>query len=414
MMAAPRRVGRSRFDGGDFDRIAAWAQDHLCELVREVHPGWGKGPAGQVRGPCFLHDGTNPNLAVTDGEGWICHKCGEKGGGVDLWRRLRFGHMREPEGRLEALRDLAHRAGVRLGSASPRARSFAPSPRIVEKSAGKSAAKSPVDRASTHATFQAELRASGTLPADPSMIYGAVLDALQRTDAGDAVLAARGFDPADAYAYGFRTVDDAASWRRLGDTLADSFLPADLMAAGFVRQRQDGAPEVRLCPWWPDVPALVIPYQYRGATVALRFRASTVDTPKAGRYRSLAGVETRVPFNADALDQAAGQVVHVAEGELNAYALSTYGIRVIGLPGAGTWRDRWTEALRDVHHLVTWYDADAAGAKGQQKLAQTLLDAFGVDWLRTRGLIRDLPSGNDVNDLHRDGSLARFLETVPA
>ena len=123
--------------------------------------------------------------------------------------------------------------------------------------------------------------------------------------------------------------------------------------------------------------------------------------------------QVQLPFNANALDDAAGQVVHVVEGELNAYALTLYGRRVIGLSGAGKWSAEWTPALQEVKNVVAWYDADAAGSSGRSKLADTLRDAFGVEWVNARGLVRPLPPETDLNDLHRAGTLARYLEAVP-
>lgn len=420
-MTTPRRDhafrARATLTGGtDFDRIAEWATAHLTTLVHEIVPGWGKGRGGRLRGPCFLHGGSNPNLDVHNGRGWHCHSgCGTGGDGVDLWRRVHFAALDEKAGRLAALRDLAPRAGVVLDTRPGDRPVVRAAPRVL-RPPRQPAPRGDVLLPADVAAALAQLRAEGHVPTPAPTLYASVLAALPRTAAGDAVLAARGFDPAAAYAAGFRTVDDAEGWATLERVLLAEALPAECMAAGFRYEPKDATQPTRLrvCPWWPPVPALMLPYWHRGAVVALRFRATTAETPKAGRYRSLAGADVVAPFGADALDDCANQVVHVVEGELNAYTLHTYGRRAIGLPGAAAWRPEWTPPLRAARAVVAWFDEDAAGTKGRTRLADALRDAFGPLWLAQRAVTRPLPPQRDVNDLHRAGLLARYLETVPA
>lgn len=415
MMATPKRKApfraRTAYAGGDdFARVKAWADAHLTTLVRDVHPTWGRGRGGHLRGPCFLHGGTNPNLDIRDGRGWMCHSaCNGGGDGVDLWRRLFFGGADEKAGRLAALRDLAPRAGVVLDR--PRRDAWptrAVAPAIV-------APPAPATPADPLAAELAALRADGLVPADAPKVYAAVLAALPRTEAGDAVLHARGFDPERAHADGFRHIGDATAWRALRDALAASFLPVECMAAGF-RPADDAAraPTFRLSPWGASVPALVIPYRCAGDVVALRFRATTPTVPKGGRYRTLTGQDVAHPFNADALADVAGHVVHIVEGELNAYALAQHGRRAVGLPGAASWRDAWTPRLRDARAVVVWFDQDDAGARGKVRVAESLVATFGAAWVRARCHDRPLPPARDANDLHRAGVLPAYLETVPA
>lgn len=149
------RAAAFRFDGADFDHVQAWALAHVCELARDLVPGWGRGSPGHLRGPCFLHGGENPNLDVRDGHGWRCHSGYDTGGdGVDLWRRMRHGGLDVRAGRVAALKDLAPRAGVVLdGRTRPHPPTRTPRPREAVPPAP-----------SAVAVALAELRAGGTSP----------------------------------------------------------------------------------------------------------------------------------------------------------------------------------------------------------------------------------------------------------
>jgi hypothetical protein len=258
----------------------------------------------------------------------------------------------------------------------------------------------------------AALREGGVVPTLPATLYAGLLEVLTLADVGANALEARGFDPATAAADGFRAVPDAAGWRALRDYLGDSFDPAERAAAGLHKAPWRNEPWFGA--WSAQPPALVIPYRYRGAVVALRFRHLAPDAPHGARYRTLAGVTIPQPFNADALDAAAGGELHVVEGELNAYALARHGAHAVGLAGAGTWRPEWAAAVARAGRLVAWYDPDNAGRKGRAKLSATLAEALGAPWLAAHGRACTLPADTgDVNDWHRAGQLAALLAHAP-
>lgn len=408
--------------GADFNRVAAWALAHLAALVEEY--------AGVTlrrgRCACPLHGGENGQaFSVTDGKGWHCHTgCGGIGGdGVDFVRRLRYATLEPKAGRLAALRELAPRAGVvlegfddhpRHGRARHRAAGQAPRtmarPPIGPQRGNTGRARGAIgpremarpgalggvgaDRTQKGEAALREVACMGCVVQDRTALNAGVLDVLSLTERGRAYLAGRGLDPEAAAQYGFRSVDDAAGWRALEQLLRESYLPAEREAAGW-----------HALPWGGRAPALVIPYHAGGQVRAVRFRRLDDGAPK---YHALAGVEIALPFHADALDDVAGAELHVVEGELNAYTLTTHGLRAIGLPGAGTWRADWTARVARAGRLVAWYDGDAAGEQGRAKLARTLAGAMGAAWLRTHGRAVTL-DGGDVNDAHRAGQLAAHL-----
>lgn len=395
-----------------------WALANLSALVANYGGGV---ELRHGRGICPIHGGDNPEaFSVTDGKGWHCWTgdCGG-GDGVDFVRRMLFAGLPDKEGRLAALRELAPLAGVFL---KERGRNGARGPRIAQPTrnptrpaivahggnAGHGSHSASIGKAASAATKAPEenalenrlqeLACMGYVVQRRADINAAVLSCLTLTERGAEYLASRGLDPAAAELYGFRSVDSLAAWRELGEILRASYLPEELEAAGW-----------HSLPWWGKVPALVIPYSYRGEVVALRFRR--LDGVEADKYRALKSVEIPLPFNADALDLGAdGGELHITEGELDAYTLAAHGLQAVGVPGATTWRDEWTARVATVGRLVAWYDCDAAGAKGRAKLAATLAKAMGREWLTAHGRGAQLPNGSDINDLHRAGKLAALIE----
>lgn len=416
----------------DFDRVQAWALGNLSALVEEY--------AGvelqHGRCACPLHGGDNPDaFSVTDGKGWHCHTgCGGIGGdGVDFVRRLRYGNLAEKEGRLAALRELAPRAGVTLEPWQDRRRGPARRPHRTEAALGmarraivsqnantghgsrvrreRQATQTPEEIQRAHALQ--DCACMGYVVQRAPNIYAAVLDVLTLGARGVDYLRARGFDPAAAARYGFRSLDSDTAWRELVALFRASYLPEELEATGW-----------HTLPWGGKAPALVIPFMHRGDVIALRFRH--LDTDERGaKYRALAGVTIAEAFNADALvlasgsgQTAAAHELHVVEGELNAYALTLHGLRAIGLPGAGKWRDEWAETIatavetHEAGRLVTWYDDDRAGETGRKKLAGALQAVRGRAWLTRHGRAVML-RGADANELHRTGQLHALTARAP-
>lgn len=395
------------------------------------------------RCPCPIHGGDNPQaFSVKGGKGWHCHTgCGGTGGdGVDFVRRIRFSGLPEKEGRLAALRELAPLAGVTLepwqGSRREPRQGSRQGPRTATRRKGgtpgiarhatlpenantghgsrperaRSAPKplrtpeqTPEERRQGLEAVLQECRSMGYVVQRAPDIHAAVLEVARLGPRGADYLASRGLPPAAAELYGFRSLDSLGGWRGLEAVLRASYLPEEREAAGW-----------HSLPWAGKAPALVIPFRHRGEVVALRFRR--LDTDEQGeKYRALSGVTIAQPFNADALEDLNGADLHIAEGELNAYALTLHGLRAIGLPGAGKWRDEWAETIAraaegsEAGRLVAWYDSDTAGENGKKKLAGALQTVRDRAWLERHARAVEL-RGADANELHRTGKLHAFTE----
>jgi DNA primase len=362
----------------DYDRVKAWADAHLEALVHD----YGGTEVKRHRARCPIHGGDNPQaFALTPSKGlWYCHACGVGGDAVDFVRLLRFPGLPDKEGRVEALRELAPKAGVFADERPGPQRARRPvAPRTAPKPPHPSAPEplgTPEDRA---------LRAA---------VYGRVREVLTLTERGRAYLTGRGLPWAVAEADGFRSLDTLAAWRQLYRTLRQDFPEATLRLAGLWESP----------PWQGRAPALVLPYTYRGAVVGLRFRRMDGGLPK---YQSLRGLPLPMPFQADALDALDGHTLHLCEGELDAFTLRgamPAGARVIGIPGATSWKDAWTPLLRPAGRVVVWFDADRGGEAGARTFGEKLQAHLGSAWL-ARVRWRRVPEGEDINALWQKGLL---------
>lgn len=395
MVAPLSMTGRVQSAPPDWDRVQTWALAHVVELAHE-YGGVTLNRAG--RAPCPLHGGEHPNLSVQDGKGFHCFVCDAKGDGVGLVAAL------TNRDRLDVLRELAPRAGV-----------FLDAPRQPQRAPGTSS-RARVQRTETPppppSDPLAPLRADGMVPSLPPTIHRAVWETLTLTDRGADYLHARGLEPDAAHAYGFRSIDGRRTWDDVRAMLEASFTPEELAGAGwwglYTKDPDDTPPHVWL-PWRGMLPALLLPYWYRGALQGMRFRR--LDGRDGVKVLALKGAHHHQPFNADALDDCTGAELHVCEGELDAFTLQLYGARVVGLPGA-TWGARadapWLAALADVGRVVTWYDNDKAGEQGRRAFAAALAERYGRAWLTDRGRAVTLHD-DDVNGCHQRGALADFF-----
>lgn len=445
MMAAPRRPSTRPDAPSDFDRVRAWANVHLRDLLRDYAPeAFAKRHGDRL--PCPMHGGEERNLALFDnptgaGELWRCHSaCGTSGGGVELVQRLtgRTGK----EGALEVLRELAPRAGVLLEDRVPRSsRDLTQVKREIAGAGGLSgvggtgAGRPPRGTPSgapalpkpdpalpfgmgkplpeAVETALRELRDGGAVPASRSAVFGTVLEVLTLGPSGRDYLAGRGFDPDAAAAYGFRSVEHRDEWARLLAELAADYHPAELAAANLAT-----LPEHR-------TPALVLPYTTpEGA--AWTFRTRALAEGLEPRYATLKGDAIPYPFNAPALAGLTREdELHLVEGELNAYALHVHGLRACSAGAAGTWRSEWTAAVARAGRLVAWFDNDppekdgrpGAGERGFAALRDRLnglprAALAGLTLVR-QTIPREGEKKVDLNDLHRRGELAPYLEGAP-
>lgn len=265
-------------------------------------------------------------------------------------------------------------------------------------------------------------------------VLAAALDVLTLTARGRAYLEGepgrgpgRRIPAGLALADGFRSLDVLDDWRVLYRALRNRFPEAQLHESLFpldTREGKDGKPWL---PWGGRVPVLVIPYRYRGRVLALRFRNLAAGPTDKFRYLSILGAGTPpLPFNADALDDLAGQELHVVEGELNAYALALNGLRAVSPGPAAGWRPEWSALVKPAARVVAWYDNDKAGEKGAERLAAALHASpdLGRDWLAAHGCKFNLsewlawegiPTAGiqDANDLHRSPYCGRLLAAAP-
>jgi hypothetical protein len=392
----------------DWDRIQAWALANLEALFTELT---GR-PLRGGRAACPVHGGDNPQaFSAANGKGWHCFTgdCGS-GDAVDLWRLLRHPNLPKKEGRLAALRELAPRAGVFLEDRATGRQRALGGPRMPKPATPFRAKPAPAttpparppEPTPEEVAFAAlaPLRELGMIPASRAHVHGFIRDTLTLGPRGRAYLEGRGLDPDAAHAFGFRSLEDAAAWRALEDALAEEFTRDEREAAGVGTE----ALPVRLGA------ALVIPYHtFAGAPWTFRLRALETKA-----YRTLGGDAVAFPFNAPALAGVEGRELHLVEGELNAYTLHAYGVRAVGVPGAGTaWRPAWVDRLRTAARVVAWYDDDKAGRKGRATLAETLAEMLGKPWLAAHGRKLELPPEIDANDLHRRGTLAPLMEAAP-
>jgi hypothetical protein len=378
---------------------------HALGLLPVTHGG--RAVEGGRKFPCQWCASSNALHAYPAG-GVHCFSCGHHASNIDLGAQV---YGLPP---VDALRQLAARLGVYVpdeptGGRARLAGKESNRAHAVPLPVPRPPAQEEVARCQREAHLE-DLARDGCVLGAPSDLYAALLAVLRLGDQGAAYLRARGLDAEEAARAGFRSIDDAMSWRELGELLVASYLPDQLEAAGLHRGPWSGAPQSRQ--WERQPPALVVPYWHRGAVVGLRFRSLLSDAEHGARYRSLAGIgNPPVPFNAEALaalDAAGGGELHIVEGELNAFTLAGYGLRAIGLPGAQAWRPEWAEQVRGAiggaGRVVAWYDDDSAGRKGRAKLAATLAAVLGREWVAQHGRYVVL-SGGDVNDFHRMGGL---------
>lgn len=136
-----------------------------------------------------------------------------------------------------------------------------------------------------------------------------------------------------------------------------------------------------------------------------------------GGLRGLAEIDTQI-FGQEILsqDKRLKEPVFLCEGEWDAIALRIFLERekkegvVIGAPGAGLWKDAWTDPLvaRDI---IICYDHDSAGVKGKQRVWQKIYKK--VKEIRHLNWPDQLPEGFDVRDfVTRDGTWEEFLELM--
>lgn len=115
--------------------------------------------------------------------------------------------------------------------------------------------------------------------------------------------------------------------------------------------------------------ALVIPYLVGGNIVFAKFRTLP---PKPKDFITPSGWEAPL-YNGEILQEGLQEIIFV-EGETNTLSLMMYGVNnVCGVPGAGTKKAIWIEALDKIQpKIFILYDNDKAGKKSAQEIASRI------------------------------------------
>lgn len=120
---------------------------------------------------------------------------------------------------------------------------------------------------------------------------------------------------------------------------------------------------------------LSIPYLDRNdLPVKLRFRRlHGFGEPK---YLDLEGAQPRM-FNVGAIHWAAhnSDVIHVAEGELDAIVLEQLGLPAVAIPGSGAWLPHHSRMLAGFNRVWVWADPDEGGRALANKICNSLRQA---------------------------------------
>lgn len=121
-----------------------------------------------------------------------------------------------------------------------------------------------------------------------------------------------------------------------------------------------------------------------GGVQSLRFRClADHDCHETGcsKYMGLAGVPTRL-FNTRAIHEA-GDVVALAEGEMDAVILNQVGVPAVGVVGVHNWKDYHRRIFDGFTDVIVCGDNDDPGRQFTERLVKAIPQAravhFGVD-----------------------------------
>jgi uncharacterized protein (DUF927 family) len=131
---------------------------------------------------------------------------------------------------------------------------------------------------------------------------------------------------------------------------------------------------------------IVIPYWSKGKLVWYRGRIDP-DGGDGPKYISPARWKVRL-YNEDVIETADDRIF-ICEGEPDTWALMAQGLPVVGIPGAGTFKEEWVPLFARFRLIYVCLDPDQAGRSGAARIARLLGD---------RVRLVELPSGVDVND----------------
>lgn len=125
---------------------------------------------------------------------------------------------------------------------------------------------------------------------------------------------------------------------------------------------------------------LAIPYLDRlGRPLSIRFRCMEKHDHREnyhGKYNSIKDEPTRV-YDVGSIF-AAGNTIHVTEGELDAVILHKMGLPAVAIAGAKAWKGHHRRMLAGFNRIWVWGDPDDAGAEFVQRVTKSLRNARGV------------------------------------
>jgi hypothetical protein len=134
--------------------------------------------------------------------------------------------------------------------------------------------------------------------------------------------------------------------------------------------------------------ALRIPYRHpNGIEAFARYRIAAL----GDKFRWARGA-TLMLYGLERLDRSLGYV-HLVEGESDCHTLWFHGEPALGVPGAATWKDAWTEHLAGLTVYI-WQEPDAGGATLVKAVSASLPDAR---------VIRPPEGRKDISDCHLHG-----------
>ena len=152
---------------------------------------------------------------------------------------------------------------------------------------------------------------------------------------------------------------------------------------------------------------LVIPYlrksvQGTWSVVDIKFRAipGVSCAMEDKKYLCVSGTKPRLYNTYDAITN--DDEIAISEGELDAVTASAYGIPCVGVPGADSWQDRFTEIFLGYETVFVLCDGDDPGLKFGRTLAGKLPN------------VRVIPmdTGEDVNSTVHKYGVDKILERV--
>lgn len=326
--------------------------------------GLGEGATPQPRGlvvRCPAHGERNPSCSVQDtdrGIAWNCFACSAGGDALALVAAAYKLSTKGP-GFAEVLRAAAEVAGVRFeldGEAPHRPARHAPPPPSPERPRLDPQTFDKIARFMLARSVEDDDEVSRYL-ADRHLLTQARAD-------GWAALPARADERRAIVA------------RIVGELGAEAWARSGLGHSGDVAH-----PEHRIVIPWRSPDCLVSTLQRRALD------------GRRGKYVFPAGHGARWPYGVDRLSlaQTFNRPVLIVEGAADVLAVRELGealpfmaYNAIGVPGATSWADEWTEKLRG-RRVALGFDADGPGQKAGEALAARLYQAgieFADPWAR--------------------------------